>query len=58
MTGCLASLQPAGYVIETKSTVNTATICEENLNELWTSQPDCLLYRADGFCRDYMSSRE
>lgn len=26
------------------------------MNEYWTLEPDCLLYRTDGFCNDHVSS--
>ena len=47
-------LQPRGYVIDTEEDSNTVT--QEALNEYWTSHPDCMMYKADSFSREYVSS--
>jgi len=46
-----AVLQPAGYIVDVNN-----KICEENLNEYWTPQPDCLLYKGDSLSKEYVSS--
>lgn len=47
-------LQPVGYVVDVDEDSNS--ILQEPVNEYWTSHPDALIYKANGFSCEYLSS--